>query len=156
MPTGSKKPTALDLSAILEGLLEADIKLIYGCSRSSINRSTAVVWRHSDSDDEIHTQATSLAGDDVDSVVCSRYGNCCWSAGWLTGGRRLHENRCNLAGIVHPAGPGAAAMGQTGQSAWIGGQCQWTDTGDTTLRRDKRDVRQKINNFYSLTADLVD
>ena len=28
MPTGSKKPTALDLSAILEGLLEADIKFI--------------------------------------------------------------------------------------------------------------------------------
>ena len=28
MPTGSKKSTALDLSAILEGLLEADIKFI--------------------------------------------------------------------------------------------------------------------------------
>ena len=28
MPTGSEKPTALDLSAILEGLLEADIKFI--------------------------------------------------------------------------------------------------------------------------------
>ena len=28
MPTGSKKPTALDLSAILEGLLEAGIKFI--------------------------------------------------------------------------------------------------------------------------------
>jgi len=28
MPTGSEKPTALDLSAILEGLLTADIKFI--------------------------------------------------------------------------------------------------------------------------------
>ena len=28
MPTGSEKPNALDLSAILEGLLEADIKFI--------------------------------------------------------------------------------------------------------------------------------
>ena len=28
MPTGSEKPTALDLSAILEGLLEAEIKFI--------------------------------------------------------------------------------------------------------------------------------
>ena len=28
MPTGSEKPTALDLSEILEGLLEADIKFI--------------------------------------------------------------------------------------------------------------------------------
>ena len=28
MPTGSQKPTAIDLSAILEGLLEADVKFI--------------------------------------------------------------------------------------------------------------------------------
>jgi len=28
MPTGSEKPTALNLSAILEGLLEADITFI--------------------------------------------------------------------------------------------------------------------------------